>query len=70
MQSDAFRLATADLWIWLSAAPNISQGGQSYSFNDQQRKEMRDRALAIIDELEEENAGEPQIKYGYKGSRL
>ena len=36
LDSKAFNLVKADLLLWLSIAPNISQGGQSYSFSDQQ----------------------------------
>lgn len=64
-----YRLAKADILLWLSIAPNISQGGQSYSFSEEQRKDMRKEARAIYDELEPgANAG--CVKYGYKGSRL
>lgn len=63
------RLAKADLLIWLSLAPNISQGGQSYSFSEDQRKRLRLDAKAIYDELEPtNNAG--CVTFGYKGDRL
>ena len=64
----AFRLATADLLLWLSLAPNISQGGQSYSFSEDQRQQMRNRSNAIAEELEPEAEG--KSIYGYKGSSL
>lgn len=66
--SRAFRLSRADLLIWLSYAPNVTQGGQSYSFTDEQRMRMRNEAQQILDELEEE--GIPHTLYGYKGKRL
>ena len=68
LQSSAYNLAYADLLIWLSYAPAVSQGGQSYSFTDEQRLEMRNRASEIYDEQNEDNA--PKIRFGYKGSRL
>lgn len=69
LTSNAFRLAKADLLLWLSYAPNITQGGQSYSFTDEQRKEFRHEAQAIYNELEPQaNAG--RVTYGYKGGRL
>ena len=37
-RSAAYRLAEADVLTWLAAAPNISQGGQTYAFTDDQRK--------------------------------
>lgn len=69
LKSKAFRLAKADLLLWLAFAPNITQGGQSYSFTDEQRKRMRQEAQGIYNKLEPEaNAG--CVTYGYKGDRL
>lgn len=64
----AYRLATADLLLWLSLAPNITQGGQSFSFTDEQRKDFRNRAKDIYDEFADDLA--PKATFGYKGSRL
>lgn len=65
-----YRLAYADLLLWLSSlAPNITQGGQSFSFTDEQRQQLRNQAQALYDELDEESAAAKPI-YGYKGSRL
>lgn len=64
-----YRLAYADLLLWLSIAPNITQGGQSFSFTDEQRQQLRNQAQAMYDELDEESAAAKTI-YGYKGSRL
>lgn len=69
MAGKAYRLAKADLLIWLSLAPNISQGGQSYSFTDEQRRDLRREAKGIYDELEPA-AGGGCVTYGYKGDRL
>lgn len=67
--SKNYRLAKADLLFWLSLAPDISQGGQSFSFTDEQRKQMRSEALAAYEELEPlVNTG--CVKFGYKGDRL
>lgn len=69
LQSKAYRLAKADLLLWLSIAPDISQGGQSFSFTDEQRKDFKRQAQGIYDVLEpSQNAG--RVTYGYKGSRL
>ena len=65
----AYRLATADLLLWLSLAPNVTQGGQSYSFTDEQRKQFRNSAFSIYEELGEDE-GVTKPTYGYKGSRL
>lgn len=65
----AYRLALADLYLWLYLAPDVSQGGQSYSFTDEQRKSFRSQATAIYNEMQETTASAQPV-YGYKGSRL
>lgn len=65
-----YRLAKADLLLWLSIAPNITQGGQSFSFTDEQRRQMRNEAQALYDELEDEETAQTKPTYGYKGDRL
>lgn len=64
-----YHLAKADLLLWLSLAPNVTQGGQSYSFSDEQRKQLRAEANAIYRELEPQ-AGAATATFGYKGDRL
>lgn len=68
-RSKAYRLAKADILMWLSGAPNVSQGGQSYSFSDEQRDEMRDEARCIYNAAGEEDEA-VGVVYGYKGDRL
>lgn len=67
MQGADYRLARADLMLWLADAPNIAQGGQNYSFSEDQRDRFRNEAQSVLDELEPETS---HTKYGYKGSRL
>lgn len=67
--SRAYKLAKADVLLWLSHAPNITQGGQSYSFTDEQRQQFRNQAKTLYDECGEVSAATKPI-YGYKGSRL
>ena len=69
MQSAGYNLAKADLLLWFSLAPDISQGGQDYSFTDEQRVQLRNQANALYKEFEGEN-GKKKTIYGYKGSRL
>ena len=69
MVGRAYKLAKADLLLWLSLAPNITQGGQSFSFTDEQRQQFRNQAKALYDECGEVSAATKPI-YGYKGSRL
>lgn len=70
--SRAFRLCEADLCMWLYYAPNVSQGGQSYSFTDAQREMYRQRAKAIYKALGEDDSESSTsgVKYGYKGQWL
>lgn len=71
MTTKAYRLAKADLLLWLAFAPNISQGGQSYSFDAAQRLEFRRRANAIYKELEPDKKDAAVCAtFGYKGDRL
>lgn len=69
MVGKAYKLAKADILLWLSLAPNITQGGQSFSFTDEQRQLFRNQAKALYDEYGEVSAATKPI-YGYKGSRL
>ena len=66
--SREYNLCKADLLLWLSYAPNVTQGGQSYSFTDEQRVRLRGMAHQLYDEYGEEDA--PRTVYGYKGKRL
>ena len=70
-KSKEYNLAVADLRMWLSIAPDVSQGGQSYSFTDEQRKQFRNRANSLYDDFgASDETGTPKPIYGYKGSRL
>lgn len=69
LQSKNFRLAKADLLLWLSLAPNISQGGQSFSFTDEQRKDFKRQANDIYGVLEPKTSA-GCATFGYKGDRL
>lgn len=65
-----YNLARADLLRWLSRAPAVSQGGQSYSFSDEQRRQMLDEADAIKAVLDPDGIEPSRVEYGYKGDRL
>lgn len=69
MHSREYNLCRADLLKWLSLAPNISQGGQNYSFNEDQRKNFIKEAQSIYKKHSDEEV-EKKVIYGYKGSRL
>lgn len=70
LKGKAYNLARADLFLWLSLAPDISQGGQSFSFTDEQRTRLRNQAKALYAEFEPDGAASQKPIYGYKGSRL
>ena len=65
--SREYNLLRADVLTWLSYAPNISQGGQTYSFSEEQRTQFRAEAQALYSEFE---TNKPKAKFGYKGDRL
>lgn len=75
LQSGPFRLATADLYLWIYFAPGVTQGGQSYSFSDAQRETLLRLAYTIYGELDadgnKDTGGNKMVAtYGYKGSNL
>jgi hypothetical protein len=53
--SNSYRLAQADLFTWVSFAPNISEGGISVDMLYSDRKELREKADMIYIELGEKN---------------
>lgn len=71
LEGAALTLAKADLYRWLATAPDVSQGGQSYSLSSDVRAYYRQQANKLYQE-----GGEPksvQVErgtYGYKGERL
>ena len=70
LRSRAYRLTCADLLVWLSQAPFVSQGGQSYTFSSEQRTTMRAQASSIYKDLGEIDALNVRPSYGYKGTNL
>jgi len=67
MLSKGYRLAEADLLKWLSKAPDVSEGGVSFSFSQKERDSFTREADSIYSEY-----GEPTINdtYGYIGEDL
>lgn len=70
LKSADFKRATADVYLWLSEAPNVSQDGISYSFSEEQRKGFKRRAAVILNALGDDGLSGTEVTYGYKGSRL
>ena len=65
-----FNLAKADILKWLADAPNVTQGGQSYSFTAEQRQQFRNEANTLYKEFGADDSASAKPIYGYKGSRL
>lgn len=65
-------LAMADLYMWVSTAPDVSQGGQSYSILFSTREQYRKRANELYRKAGEPVDGEvaTKVRFGYKGERL
>ena len=67
--SSEYNLAKADLYMWLYTSPNVSQGGQSYSFGD--KESFRRLAHALYKQYgTDEDVRNSAGRYGYMGSRL
>ena len=62
-RSDDYKRATAYAYRFLADAPNISQGGISYTFSEDERSRFAKRAAAILDELGEGNQADVQCGY-------
>ena len=69
LNSRDMKKAMAKVYFWLSVAPNVSQGGISFSFTEEERRRLRQQAQAILDELGEGDEG-TGISYGYMGEDL
>lgn len=70
MNSKAFRYATANVYRALSEAPNVSQGGVSYTFSEDDRKRLVNRAAHILNSLGKDAADELGVNFGYQGEDL
>jgi len=66
----SYQLSLADLYIWLYFAPNVSQGGQSYSFTAEQRSYWKSQALKIYNKYDEDAAESVAGNYGYMGAKF
>lgn len=74
VNSPAYNATLADCLLELAVAPNIAQGGQSYSFTAEERKALRKGAFACYNRAglseEAKSCAEQPVEYGYKGSSL
>ena len=67
-KSGEYKRAQAQVYLFLVEAPNVSQGGVSFSFTDEERRQFRLRAEKLLEEVGDEDnlLGD----YGYMGSDL
>ena len=64
LKGKAYNLAAADIFLWLSFAPDVSQG------TDEQRTQLRNHAKALYKDFDDDSGSANKPIYGYKGSRL
>ena len=69
-ESKEFYFAQADIYNWLATAPNISQGGQTYSLSDKDKANFARKAQAIYDLYKEPDDIMPKATFGYKGNLI
>lgn len=64
-----FKRAQARVYLFLSEAPDVTQGGISYAFNEEERKRLRLRAENLFAEIGD-TTNEAGVEFGYKGEDL
>lgn len=69
IKSANYKKAKAEVFLMLSQAPNISQGGVSYNFSQEERESFKANYYALMNEIGEE-ANLKLPKFGYKGTNL
>lgn len=62
-----YKLAEADIILWISSAPSFSEGGVSISYSEKDKAEMRSKAERVYKENGETTGA---VQFGYKGSTL
>jgi len=68
-KSKEYQLLKADVLVYLSEVPNVTQEGVSYSILDATRQQMAKEAERIYRKYGDPNATK-RSRYGYKGSLL
>ena len=62
-KSPAFKKAKALVYQYLAEAPNISQGGITYNFGQDERERFAKKATAMLDEIGDEEGAEFEVGY-------
>lgn len=64
-----YKRAKAKVYLLLANAPDVSQGGISYSFSDEDKKHFRMQAQALLDEVGDDTSAIGD-DYGWMGEDL
>lgn len=68
-RSASYKRAKARVYLMLAEAPDVSQGGISYSFSDEDKKQFRIQAQALLDEVGDDTSAVSD-NYGWMGENL
>ena len=68
-QSAPYKRAKAHVYLMLAEAPDVSQGGISYSFSDEDKKHFRTLAQGLLDETGEDTTTFSD-NYGWQGENM
>lgn len=69
-QTAAYKKAEGYLFRYLSEAPNVSQGGVSYSFTADDRTRFANRAKSLLVAAGVEDEDEVGVNFGYQGENV
>ena len=69
MRSAPYKRAKARVYLMLAEAPDVSQGGISYSFSDEDKKHFRMLAQSLLDEVGDDTSAFSD-DYGWQGEDL
>ena len=68
MASNAYKHAQARIYLFLAEAPNVSQGGISFSFSESDRVRYESKGNRLLREVGASSASTK--RFGYKGESL
>ena len=68
LTSDSYKLTDADILMWLSTTPDISQSGISFTLNADKCKYLKEQANKVYKDLND--SAFSGVVYGFKGSKL
>lgn len=68
MNSRAYKQALGRIYLYLAEAPNVSQGGITFSFTEQDRIRYERKGNKLLQEAT--SGAERASRYGYKGENL